>query len=43
MNIKIWRVKHFLYDLVYLHVQHIHCDSLKSFNYRSVEGVGLIF
>jgi len=24
-------------------VQHIYADGLKSFNYRSVEGVGLIF
>ena len=33
----------FLYELVYICMYNTYADSLKSFNYRSVEGVGLIF
>ena len=33
----------FSYELVYICMYNTYADGLKSFNYRSVEGVGLIF
>ena len=33
----------FLYELVYICLYNTYADGSKSFNYRSVDGVGLIF